>query len=98
MVFPPPVRDVEGDGGETDNGMKPASMPCTPCGSREASSEKKFDIFVGKIGTPERRRHRFTYPPGYSGSVYVPNDSRYSSSDATCSTDEGLHLVASSLP
>ena len=76
---------VDGDGGETDNGMKPASMPSTPCSNREAGSVKEFGVFVGKIGTPERRRYRFTYPPGYSGSVYAPNDSNYSSSDAKCS-------------
>ena len=43
---------VEGDGGETDNGMKPASMPCTPCGSREAGSARKFDIFTDGFDIP----------------------------------------------
>ena len=51
MVFPPPVRDVDGDGGETDNGMKPASMPYTPCGSKEADSERKIDTSTDGIDT-----------------------------------------------
>ena len=43
---------VDGDGGETDNGMKPASMPCTPCGSREAGSAREFDIFTDGFDIP----------------------------------------------
>ena len=54
MNAPPPLYGMaEGDGGETDNGMKPASMPCTPCGSREAGSERKFDIFTDGLDTPQ---------------------------------------------
>ena len=42
---------AKGDGGDTDNGMKPASTPYTPCGSKEADSERKFDISTDALDT-----------------------------------------------